>query len=135
MLEDKIILNEVPNKYIQFELDSSEGDYIMEYSLTLKLDELADLGIELIKHIQAADTTNPTSWSGVEFLTLIFIKSKEPRNLPEPLLRLGNLNIAIPNNNPPKGNGMAVTIHADHPNMMILHKPKRTKGKVSNSLG
>jgi len=123
-----IVLTERPGNHVSFDLASSSFEYILEYSITLKLQFGNTLHAELQSQINTV--YSDTNWSGIEYLTMVFLRNEKPTNLPEPLLRLFSIE-------PDEGeevipNGLVVTMD---PYMKVLHKPKRTTGKVSNTLG
>lgn len=123
---DAIILIENPGHHVQIKLENTEPEHIMEYSITLKIIPGDRVQNELINQINQIYPT--TNWTDIKFLTLVFLVQKAPTNLPDPLLRLYSLEP----DEEVLGNGIVVTMN---PDMNILHKPKRTKGKVSNTLG
>lgn len=123
-----IVLTESPGNHVRFNLVESSFEYIMEYSITLKLQFGDTLHAELQRRINSDHSD--TNWSGIEYLTMVFLRKEKPTNLPEPLLRL--FSIDTDEDEAVVSNGLIVSMD---PNMKVLHKPKRTSGKVSNTLG
>lgn len=131
-LQDHIVLKEnFQNKNVKFELQSGAGDFFFEYSLTIDYDKTnpTPLQLALKNHINLQSATD---WTGIEFLTMVFLLEQEPSNIPEPLYKLFSKSSCTETDLVCR-NGLVVTM--DPFNMMLLHKPKRTSGKVSNKLG
>jgi len=139
MLLDPIILTEVLDKHVKFGVNSviDSTDYFLEYSQMITLDGNNQLHNELISQINTQCTNNQTpkpNWTKVKYLILVFLRAHDS-NLQESLIR-AYVEQSPPNNTDETfGNGLVVSVDANEEVMKIIHKPKRTKGKVSNSLG
>ncbi len=128
MLPDLIDLDETgkSSNNVMFKLKNNTFSYKSYYSITWLLDPSNDLHTYWSQLIEAKapgviDDT-------VKYLSFVFLEMKTPSNLPQPIRAL------FPK--PPECSdcGFGVVVSVDD-NMNMIHKPKRTTGKVSNKQG
>lgn len=131
------LTNEIPGKFIHFELDPNSPAYEAIYTTTITINPFNDTHRALISQINSFDPTDTNIVdSSVKYIGMVFVKlsEKEPSEiLPVEIRGLKYLS-DFGGNDPQTDRGVVITV-ADGSILQLLHKPKRTKGKVSNTLG
>jgi hypothetical protein len=148
-----ILLWETKGQYVSFNLDTSVQQHFVLYSETFTIDWNNPTHIELIRLIDEFEPlanrdefTVKVRKGSDKFISVIFVDrvvDSKDYNLPINIRGLLSIDpdsppypdpLPIPDPNPIVGHCIVITVSARN-FLQILHKPKRTQGKVSNKLG
>lgn len=133
-----ILTKENPGEMIHFHLDNTTRPaYEGIHSTTITINPFDPFHVSLINAINSFDSSdNNIVNSSVKFISLIFVKQSTlaPGTVPPYSIRGLKYLEDTPTGTPPTDLAVVATI-ADGSILQLLHKPKRTKGKVSNTLG
>lgn len=121
-----IQLYEKENQYVSFYLDNTVEEFRMLHSMTFDINPNDPIHRELLDRIRSFNDN--TLLDEVKVMSLVFIELvnlPNQTNLPHPIRSLKTLEAST-------DYGIILTVDDE---LNILHKPKRTTGKVSNKLG
>jgi|GEM_PF-3116198 len=127
IMNSPIILEEdhPSGEFVDFSLDSTVQEHSMLHSITFTIDANDKIHSELVARVEKFDSA---LMDNVKCMSLIFITKvvgTGSTNLPEPIRGLKKLDSST-------SHGVVLTVDKD---LNLLHKPKRTKGKVTNVMG
>lgn len=132
------LTQEMSGNYIHFHLDNSVSAHKAVFSTTVTINPFDPFHKELITKINSFDPADPNIVdSNVKFLSIITValdSTSNPGSVPPSEIRGLRYLEDIPPGENPSNLAVVLTIK-DGTILQLLHKPKRTKGKVSNTLG
>jgi len=120
---------ETTDKNVQFKIDPIAAPfYKVEYSLTIEVDNTNPIHNALIEKVNDKTLTDDVEFIALVFLTELLTVPSGPAKNPNPIHPINYMY----SKNPTDSNGLIISMTEE---MSFIHKPRRTKGKVSNSLG
>jgi hypothetical protein len=128
-----ILTDEAAGKKIKFHLDNTVIAHQVVSSDTFIINPYNADHVSLIRKINDFDSSDPNIVNGdVKFITIVHV-IEDPKSNPGAVTPIELRNLTYLEDS---DNDLAVVVTVKDKTLLELkHKPKRTKGKVSNSLG
>lgn len=123
---ETIDLKERSGYLLQFQILEMLKEYVLDYNINLEYDSSNSLHENIKTAINDKYHLSTDEWKDIEIISLVILREDDTTNLPDPIIGLLRLDNGL------TSNCLVVTMDEQ---LNILHKPKRTTGKVSNTLG